>query len=142
MYAVALPTAFHVKVGVALARLPDGATMVAAGGGGVAATGKVIPLLQGPLPRALGVTIQHWPAAGFSVALGTIEHVPGPRAQPARAPVEGVRGGSGALWRISSPCRSRSPTPPAPRCSLFGCARRSWLPPTPCTAWRPPRRPS
>ena len=56
---MALATAFHVKVGVALARLPDGATMVAAGGGGVPATVKVIPLLQGPLPEALDVTIHH-----------------------------------------------------------------------------------
>src|SRR2546426_6548004 len=91
MYAVALPTAFHVKVGVALARLPDGATMVAAGGGGVPATVKVIPLLQGPLPEALDVTIPHCPAPGFSVALEAIEHAPAPLAQPACAPVYVVR---------------------------------------------------
>src|SRR2546426_6522248 len=91
MYAVALATAFQLKVGVALARLPDGATMVAAGGGGVPATVKAIPLLQGPLPEALDVTTHHCPAPGFSVALETIEHAPAPLAQPACAPVYVVR---------------------------------------------------
>ena len=37
-YAVAPGTAFHVKVGVCVAMLPDGATSVAAAGGGVPGT--------------------------------------------------------------------------------------------------------
>src|SRR5437867_4128054 len=71
--------------------LPEGATRVAAGGGGVPATVKVTPLLAGPLPDALDVTTHHCPAPGFSVALETIEHAPAPLAQPACAPVYVVR---------------------------------------------------
>src|SRR5439155_1652224 len=87
MYAVALATAFQLKVGVALAMLPDGATMVAAAGGGLPATEHVSPLLQGPLPHALDVRIHHRPAPGFCFGLGSIEHVPLPVAQPAGVPV-------------------------------------------------------
>ncbi len=87
MYAVALATAFQVKVGVAVARLPEGATMVAAGGGGVPGTVKLSPLLQGPLPEALEVTTHHWPAPGFRTRPGASEHVPVPLEQPACARV-------------------------------------------------------
>src|SRR2546428_235436 len=87
MYAVALAAAFQVKVGVAVARLPEGATMVAAGGGGVPGTVNVSPLLQGPLPEALEVTTHHWPAPGFSTRPGASEHMPIPLAQPACAAV-------------------------------------------------------
>ncbi|PYQ00565.1 MAG: hypothetical protein DMF83_27790 [Acidobacteria bacterium] len=59
MYCVALATAFQLKVGVLLAMLPEGATSVAAVGGGVPATVKVSPLLQGPLPEVLDVTTHH-----------------------------------------------------------------------------------
>src|SRR5436190_56713 len=44
-------------------------------------TVKTIPLLHGPLPDALFVTIHHWPAPGVSVTLGVSEHVPIPLAQ-------------------------------------------------------------
>src|SRR3989441_3573960 len=91
MYAVALATAFQVKVGVAVARLPEGATMVAAGGGGVLGTVNVSRLLHGPLPDALEVTTHHWPAPGFSATPGAMEHVPVPLAQPACAAVYIVR---------------------------------------------------
>ena len=56
---MALATAFQLKVGVLVAMLPEGATRVAAGGGGVPATVKVSPLLQGPLPEVLDVTTHH-----------------------------------------------------------------------------------
>src|SRR6058998_1086032 len=95
MYAVALATAFQVKVGVAVVRLPEGATMVAAGGGGVPGTVKLSPLLQGPLPAAFEVTTHHWPAPGFSVMPGASEHVP-VRSEERRVGKE-----------CSSPCRSR-----------------------------------
>src|SRR2546425_574562 len=75
-YCVAPATAFHVYVGVLVAMLPEGATRVAAGGGGVPATVNVSPLLQGPLPDALEVTTHHWPAPGFSTRPGASEHVP------------------------------------------------------------------
>ena len=39
--------------------LPEGATRVAAGGGGVPATVNAIALLHGPLPDTLDVTIHH-----------------------------------------------------------------------------------
>src|SRR5207249_1819488 len=71
--------------------LPEGATRVAAGGGGVPATVKVSPLLQGPLPEALDVTPPRRPAARFSTTPGAIEHAPAPLAQPACAPVYVVR---------------------------------------------------
>src|SRR6266850_1330188 len=90
-YAVALATAFQVKVGMVVAMLPEGATRVAAGGGGVPATVDVITLLQGPLPDAFEVTIHHWPAPGVSTAPGASEHVPVPLGQPACAAVYVVR---------------------------------------------------
>src|SRR5438128_4520596 len=86
-YCVARATAFQLKVGVLVARLPEGATRVAAGGGGVPDTVKLSPLLQGPLPEALEVTTHHWPAPGFRTRPGASEHVPVPLAQPACAPV-------------------------------------------------------
>src|SRR5438445_13116517 len=48
---------------------------------------KAIPLLHGPLPDALFVTIHHWPAPGLSVTLGVREHIPVPLAHPACAAV-------------------------------------------------------
>ena len=45
-------------------------------------TVKTIPLLHGPLPDALFVTIHHWPAPELRVTLGVSEHVPVPLAQP------------------------------------------------------------
>src|SRR5437899_2786235 len=89
MYAVALATAFQVKVGVAGVRLPEGATMVAAGGGGVPGTVKLSPLLQGPLPAAFEVTTHHWPAPGFSVMPG------GERARAGAARATRLRRGVG-----------------------------------------------
>src|SRR5947209_1719579 len=86
-YCVAPAAAFHVYVGVFVARLPGGATRVAAPGGGVPGTVKLSPLLQGPLPAAFEVTTHHWPAPGFSVMPGASEHVPVPLAQPACAAV-------------------------------------------------------
>src|SRR5437899_11952140 len=84
-YWVALATAFQVKVGVAVAMLPEGATRVAAGGGGVPGTVNVSALLQGPLPDALEVTTHHWPAPAFRPRPGASEHVPLPITQPACA---------------------------------------------------------
>src|SRR5437773_1104521 len=86
-YCVAPAAAFHAYVGVLVARLPDGATRVAAPGGGVPGTVKVGRWLRGPLPEALEVTTHHWPAPGFSVMPGASEHVPVPLAQPACAAV-------------------------------------------------------
>src|SRR5213594_127012 len=71
--------------------LPDGATRVAAPGGGVPGTVYALALLHGPLPDALEVTIHHWPAPGFSATPGAMEHVPVPLAQPACAAVYVVR---------------------------------------------------
>src|SRR6059036_495412 len=71
--------------------LPDGATRVAAPGGGVPGTVYALALLHGPLPDALEVTIHHWPAPGLSVTPGAMEHVPVPLAQPACALVYVVR---------------------------------------------------
>src|SRR5436309_8747534 len=48
---------------------------------------KAIPLLHGPLPDALFVTIHHWPAPELSVTPGVSAHVPMPLAQPACAAV-------------------------------------------------------
>src|SRR5947199_9352377 len=86
-YCVAPAGAFPAYVGVLVARLPDGATRVAAPGGGVPATVKLSPLLQGPLPEALEVTTHHCPAPGFRTRPGASEHVPVPLAQPACAAV-------------------------------------------------------
>src|SRR2546428_171890 len=94
-YCVALATAFHVNVGVDVAMLPDGASSVAAPGGGVPATVKDIPALHGPLPEALRVTIHHWPGPGLGGTLGVSEHVPVPPAHPA--------------WPAVYPCRRRPP---------------------------------
>src|SRR5258705_8695783 len=58
-YWVAPATAFQVKVGVAFAMLPEGATRAAAAGGGVPVTVKGMALLQGPLPEALAATMNH-----------------------------------------------------------------------------------
>src|SRR3989441_8363686 len=86
-YWVAPATAFHVYVGVLVARLPEGATRVAAPGGGVPASVNARALLHGPLPDALPVTTHHWPAPGVRTTLGVTEHVPVPPAQPAWAAV-------------------------------------------------------
>src|SRR5258705_13616478 len=52
-YWVAPVTAFQVNVGLAVVMLPEGATRVAAPGGGGPATVKGIGGLQGPLPEAV-----------------------------------------------------------------------------------------
>src|SRR2546425_11660075 len=52
---------------------------------------KAIPLLHGPLPDALFVTIHHWPAPELSVTPGVSEHIPVPLAQPACAALYHVR---------------------------------------------------
>src|SRR5438128_10764896 len=89
-YCVAPATAFHVYVGVLVARLPDGATRVAAPGGGVPGTVKLSPLLQGPLPDALEVTTHHCPAPGFSTRPGASAQVPMPSSQARCVRVEGA----------------------------------------------------
>src|SRR2546428_224087 len=43
---------------------------------------KAIPLLHGPLPDALFVTIHHWPAPGLSVTLGVRSEVRRAVAEP------------------------------------------------------------
>src|SRR5947209_2187584 len=52
---------------------------------------KAIPLLHGPLPDALFVTIHHWPAPELSVTPGVSEHIPVPLAQPACAALYHLR---------------------------------------------------
>src|SRR5437773_59984 len=86
-YCVAPAAAFHVYVGVLVARLPDGATRVAAPGGGVPGTVNLSPLLQGPLPDALGAATHRGGAAGCCARPGASEQVPVPLERPAFAAV-------------------------------------------------------
>src|SRR5437867_3195363 len=86
-YCVALATAFHVNVGVDVVMLPAGASSVPARRSADLGVVKAIPLLHGPLPDALFVTIHHWPAPGVSTTGSVSEHVPVPLAQPASVAV-------------------------------------------------------
>src|SRR2546428_3795136 len=65
-----------------MSSIAQNARLVRACGSGAV---KAIPLLHGPLPDALFVTVHHWPAPELRVTPGVSEHIPVPLAQPACA---------------------------------------------------------
>src|SRR2546422_74420 len=90
-YAVALATAFQVKVGVLVAMLPEGATRVAGGGGGVPTTVNASALHERPPRAAEDGTDQRRPGPGGSSALEPMQQEQVPVAQPTCAAVWVVR---------------------------------------------------